>query len=40
MNVFWGIVILGIIVGVIGLCIYFKVNPLELIGDIVEGFFD
>ena len=40
MNLFWGFVILGIIIFVIGSCIYFKINPLEILGDIVEGFLD
>jgi len=40
MNLFWGIFIVAIILSVIGICIYFKINPLEIIGDIVEGFFD
>ena len=33
-------IIVLVVLGLIGLCIYFKVNPLELIGDIIEGFLD
>ena len=36
----WFIIIGLIVIIVIGVCIYFKINPLELIGDIVEGFLD